>query len=92
MKGGIFMENEFLLDPLWNLEAAEANLCDDIDFLHCVEERFFTYPSEQETAQYLIWQLGAMLRTVRKSMESTQKTMKKCINTIYDEKRKVNSK
>ena len=30
------MENEFLLDTLWNLEAAEANLCDDIDFLYTV--------------------------------------------------------
>lgn len=86
------MKNEFLLDPLWNLEAAEANLGDDIDFLHCVEERFFASPSEQETAQYLTWQLGAMLRTVRKSMESTQKTMEKCINAIYDEKRKANNK
>lgn len=33
-----------------------------------------------------------VVRTVRKSMESTQKSMRESIEAIYKEKRKVNSK
>ena len=85
-------KNEFLLDAVWNLETAEAELNEDINFLHCVEEQFFICPNEKERATYLLWQLGAMIRTVRKSMESTQKSMRESIEAIYKEKRKVNSK
>ena len=85
-------KNEFLLAAVWNLETAEAELSEDINFLNCVEEQFFICPNEKERATYLLWQFGAMIRTVRKSMESTQKSMRESIEAIYKEKRKVNSK
>lgn len=80
------LKEKILLDPIWNLEVAEANLTDDIDFLHCIEEEYFT-GEQKEYAPCLYWQLGAIIRTLRKSLECNQMNMRKSIDAIYEEKR-----
>ena len=79
-------KKELLLDSVSQLEYAEANISDDIDFLHCIDEEYFT-GEQKEYGPYLYWQFGAILRTLRKSLECTQMNMRKSIDAIYENKR-----
>lgn len=40
-------------DILWKLEVAEAQLNEDIKFLECVREEYFTTETTKESGQYL---------------------------------------
>ena len=83
-------KNSFLLNPLWNLEMSKANICDDINFLRCIEMEYFT-KGEKETSQYLYNQFKAIIITLRKSLEYTQMNMKESIDLIYEEDKKKNN-
>ena len=82
------LENkDLLLDSLWQLEYAVGQLESDIDFIHCIEENYFT--NEKSTGeQWLRWQISSILPTLRKSLESTQMNMKRSIEAIYEDKQK----
>ncbi len=88
------MKDKLLLDPLWNLEMSKANICDDINFLRCIEMEYFT-KGEIETSQYLYSQFKSIITTLRKSLEYTQMAMKESIDSIYEEdkqKKKIKSR
>ena len=81
------MEKEnFELDPIWNLEMAEARLNEDIDFLHCIDEEYFNGKKE-EYSPYLYWQFRAIMNTLRKSLECNQMYIRRSIDAIYAEKK-----
>ena len=75
-------KDKLLLNPLWNLENAEANLKDDIQFLRCIDSEYFQ-KGKNECSAFLYWQFEAIIRTLRKSLECTQMNMKKSIDSIY---------
>lgn len=79
------MEDEILN----SLELAEAQLKDDINFLHCIEQEFFVFNKPQENLEYLYWQTQAMLKTLTKSMEYNQKAMLESINKYYADIKKA---
>ena len=76
-------KDKLLLNPLWNLENAEANLKDDIQFLRCIDSEYFQ-KGKIECSAFLYWQFEAIIRTLRKSLECTQMNMKKSIDAIYE--------
>ena len=78
------MEKDVLLNPLWNLENASANLKDDIQYLKCIDAEYFQ-KGKNECAEYLYYQFEAIIRTLRKSLEYTQTNMKESIKAIYEE-------
>lgn len=80
-------KDNLLLDPLWNLENAEANIKDDIRFLRCIDSEYFQ-KGNKENSEYLYWHLGAFITILRKSLECTQISMKKSIEAIYEEDNK----
>ena len=82
-------EEKLLLDPLWNLENASANLKDDIQFLKCIDSEYFQ-KDKNECSTYLYYQFEAIIKTIRKSLECTQMNIKKSIEAIYEEDNKVN--
>ena len=75
-------KDNLLLNPLWNLENASANLKDDIQFLRCIDSEYFQ-KGKNEYSEYLYWQFEAIIRTLKKSLECTQMNMKKSIDSIY---------
>lgn len=83
-------KKNLVLDPLWNLEMSKANICDDINFLRCIEMEYFT-KGEMETPQYLYNQFKAIITILRKSLEYTQMNMKESIDLIYEENKKKNN-
>ena len=84
------LEKSFLLDALWQLEYAEGQLRETIDFLYCIDDEYFERKKDTGE-QWLRWQLSSIIRTLRKSIESTQMNMQKSIETIYEEKRLKNN-
>lgn len=72
-------------DILWSLELAEAQLSDDIKFLHCLSEEYFAFNEPQESYVYLYQQLSSAITTVIKSMEYNQKEMKENIDKYFNE-------
>lgn len=84
---------EVLNDIIWNLEVAEANLSDDIGFMHCIEEEYLSSKEPQESLRYIYWQLQNLIPTLRKSLEYNRKEMEEAINKYYQiikEERKKN--
>jgi len=75
-------------DILWKFELAEAQLSDDIEFLHCIEQEHFVFKEPQESITYLYWQMQSMVKTLIKSMEYNQREMKETIDKCYEELRK----
>lgn len=51
-------------DILNSLEMAEAQLDEDIEFLHCMEQEHFIFKEPQESITYLYWQIQAMIKTL----------------------------
>lgn len=83
------MEKEKLLNEIiWNFEMAEAQLSDDIEFLHCIDSEYLTTKEPKETLQYLYWQLSSMIKTLTKSMEYNQKEMQNNIDKFYKQLKK----
>lgn len=81
-------KKELLLDSLFQLECADAYLSEDIDFLNCIDEQYFN-GEQKEYPEYLYWQLGAIIRTLRKSLECTQMKIQESVKAVYEEKKKV---
>jgi len=79
-------------DILCKLEGAQAQLSDDINFLHCIHEQYLSDQEPHEYLQYLYWQLQAMIITLTKSMEYNQKEMQETIDKVWEEKRLVTVK
>ena len=77
------MEKNLAKDILWDLECAEAQLAEDIDFLSCVESEHFATTEPEESITYLYWQLRSLIITLRKSMQYNQFQMKNSINKHY---------
>ena len=70
------MEKEKIANEiLFSMEMAEAQLSDDIDFLHCIHEEYLSTKEPKESLQYLYWQLSAMITILIKSMKYNQKEM-----------------
>ena len=82
-------EKKIVLDPLWNLENASANLNEDIQFLKCIDSEYFQ-KGKNECSVYLYCQFEAIIKTLKRSLECTQMNMKQCIEAIYKENNKVN--
>lgn len=80
------MKENFLLDPLWNLEMSTADLGDDICFLRCIDSEYFQ-KGKGESPEYLYCKFEAIVKTLRKSLECTQMNMKKSIEAIYEEEK-----
>lgn len=76
-------EKEILNDIIWNFEVAEANLSDDIDFMHCMEEEYLSHKEPKESLTYIYWQLRNLIPTLRKSLEYNKKEMEEAINKYY---------
>lgn len=74
-------------DLLWKMEMAEAQLTEDINFLHCIREEFLSDKEPTESVVYIYWQLQAMITTLTKSMEYNQKEMREAIDENF---RKLN--
>lgn len=70
-------------DILWKFEEAEAQLNEDIHFLNCITEEYFTTSETQESGQYLYEQFGAIINTVLKSMQYNQLKMRHNIDNFY---------
>lgn len=68
---------------LWKLEIAEAQLNEDIKFLECVREEYFTTETTKESGQYLYEQFGAIFNTIIKSMQYNQQEMRQNIDDFY---------
>lgn len=77
-------------DILNSLELAEAQLSDDIEFLHCIEQEHLVFKEPQESAVYIYWQMQSMVKTLIKSMEYNQKEMQENINKYWDSIKKLN--
>ena len=75
-------------DILWKFELAEAQLNDDIHFLNCIAEEYFTTSQKQESGQYLYEQFGAIINTVLKSMQYNQLEMRQNIDDFYKQLKK----
>lgn len=75
-------------DILWKFELAEAQLNDDIHFLNCIAEEYFTTSQTQESGQYLYEQFGAIINTVLKSMQYNQLEMRQNIDDFYKQLKK----
>ena len=78
-------------DILWKLELAEAQLNEDIHFLNCITEEYFTTSQTQESGQYLYEQFGAIINTVLKSMQYNQQEMRQNIDGFYKKMREKRS-
>lgn len=72
-------------DILNSLELAEAQLSDDIEFLHCIKEEHLVFKEPKESITYLYWQIQAMVRTLIKSMEYNQKEMQQNIDKYWND-------
>ena len=81
------MEN----DILGALELAEAQLNEDINFLICITEEYFTTSQTQESGQYLYEQFKAIINTVLKSMQYNQQEMRQNIDGFYKKMREKRS-
>ena len=75
-------------DILWKFELAEAQLSDDIEFLHCIEQEHLVYREPQESVAYLYWQIQSMVKTLIKSMEYNQREMRETIDKYYENSKK----
>ena len=71
-------------DILNSLELAEAQLSDDIEFLHYLEQEHLVFKEPQESINYLYWQIQLLIKTLTKSMEYNQKEMQDSINKYWD--------
>lgn len=75
-------------DILWKLEVAEAQLNEDIKFLECIREEYFTTTETKESGQYLYEQFRAIINTIIKSMQYNQQEMRENIDNFYEELKK----
>lgn len=78
-------------DILWKLEVAEAQLSEDIKFLECVREEYFTTEETKESGQYLYEQFGAIFNTIIKSMQYNQEEMRQNIDNFHKQLRERRS-
>lgn len=78
-------KKELLLDPLWNLETASANLTGDIQQLAYIQDELEAISSGRKTMDILF--LINSIEILIKSMFYNQDNMKNSINAIYEKNR-----